>query len=214
LGYGFTLAFLFPLFWVIGAAANPELARAAERAPVVIAGPQCAYDPFAATQADECGKLLDYFSKKGVAYTKAQAPVTAMIIGGRPVTDTSPESIDAALTAAGYDLTPVVPSPGNIVLILAMIVALSALSGLTYGPLAALLTEMFPARIRYSSMSIPYHIGTGYFGGFLPFISQYIVAKTGDPYAGLWYTWVVVALALPITLWGVRERKDGAPATL
>ena len=84
-----------------------------------------------------------------------------------------------------------------------------ALSGATYGPLAALLTEMFPARIRYSSMSIPYHIGTGYFGGFLPLIASYIVAKTGNPYSGLWYTWVVVAVALVVALWGLK----GGPPT-
>jgi hypothetical protein len=82
------------------------------------------------------------------------------------------------------------------------------LAGATYGPVAALLAEMFPARIRYSSMSIPYHIGTGYFGGFLPFISQYIVAKTGDPYAGLWYTWAVVLMALLVSLWGLKWKGD------
>ena len=80
-----------------------------------------------------------------------------------------------------------------------------ALAGATYGPVAALLSEMFPSRIRYSSMSIPYHLGTGYFGGFLPFISQYIVARTGDPYAGLWYTIAVVAMALLVTLLGLQE---------
>ena len=84
--------------------------------------------------------------------------------------------------------------------------ASTALSGLTYGPVAALLSEMFPPAIRYSSLSIPYHLGTGYFGGFLPFISQYIVAKTGDPYAGLWYTWGVTLMALVVTAFGLRER--------
>jgi len=91
----------------------------------------------------------------------------------------------------------------NIPLILLAVLGLSALSGMTYGPVAALLTEMFPARIRYSSMSIPYHIGTGYFGGFLPLISQSLVARTGDAYAGLWYTWGVVLLALIVSLWGL-----------
>ena len=84
---------------------------------------------------------------------------------------------------------------------------MSLLSGITYGPVAALLSEMFPPAIRYSSLSIPYHLGTGYFGGFLPFISQYIVARTGDPYAGLWYTWAVVAMALVVTLFGLREEQ-------
>jgi MFS family permease len=86
------------------------------------------------------------------------------------------------------------------------IMALTALSGATYGPVAALLSELFPPRIRYSSMSIPYHFGTGYFGGLLPFVGQYIVARTGDPYAGLWYAWGVVAMALAVTLLLLRER--------
>ncbi|HEY0271184.1 MAG TPA: MFS transporter, partial [Sphingomonas sp.] len=85
------------------------------------------------------------------------------------------------------------------------VVGLGFLSGLTYGPVAALLAEMFPARVRYSSMAIPYHISTGYFGGFLPFISQYIVARTGNPFAGLWYTFAVVALALVVTIFGLPE---------
>ena len=123
-------------------------------------------------------------------------------IGGEPVADHSAAGLDAALTRAGYDLSRVVPAPRNIALILVAILAMGALSGITYGPVAALLSEMFPPAIRYSSLSIPYHIGTGYFGGFLPFISQYIVAKTGDPFAGLWYTMAVVAMALVVTvLW-------------
>ena len=89
--------------------------------------------------------------------------------------------------------------------VIAGVVLAMALTAATYGPMAAILVEMFPPRIRYSSMSIPYHIGTGYFGGFLPFISSLIVAKTGDPYAGLWYTWGVVLMALPIAAIGLRH---------
>jgi len=98
-----------------------------------------------------------------------------------------------------------VPDAGQIALMLAAILGLMCLSGLTYGSVAALLSEMFPPRIRYSSMSIPYHFGTGYFGGFLPLISAYVVAETGDPYAGLWYTWGVVAMALVVTLFWLPE---------
>ena len=101
------------------------------------------------------------------------------------------------------------PSPLGILNLNTANLALAALSGITYGPVAALLSEMFPPRIRYSSMSIPYHLGAGYFGGFLPAIGQYIVAKTGDPYAGLWYTWGVVAMALVVTAFGLRETRPG-----
>ena len=102
----------------------------------------------------------------------------------------------------------IVPDFQATAIVVGALLVLSALSGATYGPVAALLTEMFPARIRYSSMSIPYHIGTGYFGGFLPLIATAIVARTGNPYAGLWYTWIVVLMALVVAAWGL---KSGAP---
>jgi MFS family permease len=109
-----------------------------------------------------------------------------------------------------------VPDAASIALMLAAILGLMCLSGMTYGSVAALLSEMFPPRIRYSSMSIPYHFGTGYFGGFLPLISAYIVAETGDPYSGLWYTWGVVAMALAVTWFMLPETlgkrlDEGAP---
>ena len=205
IGYGFTLVMLFPLFWAMGHAANPALSDAARNAPVVVSGPRCAYDPFAAQQTDTCGQLLDYLSKKGIPYTQQYTPSASVSIDGRPVISNTAADIDKALAEAGYSLDRVTPGPGNIVLILIAIVALAALSGATYGPVAALLAELFPPRIRYSSMSIPYHIGTGYFGGFLPLISQYMVAKSGDPYAGLWYTWIVVAMALVVTVLFLKE---------
>ncbi len=95
------------------------------------------------------------------------------------------------------------PSGSQIAVVACAILALTTLSGATFGPVAALLSEMFPPRIRYSSMSIPYHIGTGYFGGFLPLIATAIVARTGDPYSGLWYTWGVVLMALLVSAWGL-----------
>jgi MFS family permease len=217
LGYGLTLVLIFPIFWVMGSAANPELSRAAKHAPVVVSGPACSHEVlpemlpmlFPTKQSDECRRLVDYLAKKGIPYAKAHTPVTLVIVGGVGVDDMSNAGLEAALTRAGYDLSPVVPKPGNIALILLAILALSALSGITYGPVAALLTELFPPRIRYSSMSIPYHIGTGYFGGFLPLISQMIVVHTGNPYSGLWYTVIVVAMALIVTLFGLEEGKPG-----
>lgn len=212
IGYVLTLLLLFPMFWTIGAAANPDLARAAAANPVVVAGTNCRYSPFDKQQATACGELLDTLSKKGVPYTTRAAAGTQVTIGGTLVADTSPDGLDAALSAAGYDLAKVRPSAGNIALILVAILAMSMLSGITYGPVAALLAEMFPPAIRYSSLSIPYHLGTGYFGGFLPFISQYVVARTGDPYSGLWYTWIVTLLALLVTLFGLKETRAGTDA--
>ena len=111
-------------------------------------------------------------------------------------------ALGPAVQAAAPDAR-VIPDGLAIVVIVGVMLLLAALSGATFGPVAALLSEMFPPRIRYSSMSIPYHIGTGYFGGFLPLIATAIVAETGDPYSGLWYTWVVVLMALVVSWWGL-----------
>ncbi|MET0252202.1 MAG: MFS transporter [Novosphingobium sp.] len=211
-GYALTLLLLFPIYWAIGAAANPALRAAAERAPVTVAGTACRFDPFAQEQATDCGKLLGDLTALGVPYALRSAPELSLTLARRDVTlaaypwgDKAARSkqLQGWLESAGYDLAKQVPPPGNIAMILGALLLLSALSGATYGPVAALLTEMFPPRIRYSSMSIPYHIGTGYFGGFLPLIASYIVARSGDPYAGLWYTWVVVLVAFAVSLWGL-----------
>ncbi len=209
IGYVLTLILLFPIFWLIAAAANPGLARAGAASPVVVAGPDCAYSPFAAKQETECGRLLDLLSRKGVPYATARAERTHLTIGAVVIPDRSPAAVEAALTAAGYDLARVRPSGANVALILIAILAITGLSGITYGPVAAALAEMFPPAIRYSSLSIPYHLGTGYFGGFLPFISQYIVAKTGDPFAGLWYTWGITLIALIVCVVWLRDDREG-----
>lgn len=207
IGYAATLLLLFPIFWAMGAIANPALARAARTAPVVVAGPDCGYSPFAAVQAGRCAQVEDALSKRGVAYTKARAAETVVLIAGRRVADVNSAGLDAALAAAGWPSGKVRPSPVHLLLLFVLIAATGALAGSTFGPVAALLAEYFPPSIRYSSMSLPYHVGTGYFGGFLPLVSSYIVARTGDPYAGLWYTVAVVAMALVVTWFGLDERE-------
>lgn len=207
IGYALVLILLLPLFHTIGNAANPALAAAARRAPVVVSGPDCSFDPFAKVQPTACGKLLDHFSKRGVPYAKVHADRPQVTIGGTVQADTSAAALDLALSAKGYDFAPVTPGPGSIVVIFLCLTVVWALSGATFGPVAALLSEYFPARIRYSSMSIPYHIGTGYFGGFLPLVSQYIIARTGDPFSGLWYTLAIVAMALVICLFALPETR-------
>ena len=114
------------------------------------------------------------------------------------------KGFSAELKAAGYP-TKADSAKVNKPLVVALLWLLVIYVTMVYGPIAAALVEMFPARIRYTSLSVPYHIGTGYFGGFLPFISQYIVARTGDPFAGLWYTIGVVAMALVVTFFWLPE---------
>jgi MFS family permease len=210
-----TLALLFPAFWMMGSLANPGLERAAEAAPVAVSGPECVTDPFAELfdrDQSQCGKVLEVLTSSGVAYTVTGSDKLGMSVGGEDVL-LDPLWFEAGadlrggvrseLSLRGYDFTKQQPGFANILGIVAILLLLGALSALTYGSVAALLSEMFPPKIRYSSMSIPYHIGAGYLGGFLPLIAGVIVASTGDIYAGLWYTWVVVAFGVIVAWWGL-----------
>jgi hypothetical protein len=170
--------------------------------------------------ATPCAKALDFLSKRGISYSKI-APYApgevAVVVGETRIQGFDAKAYTAALVAAGYPdkADPAKKERWKIILAIAIMVALSAM---TYGQVAAIMVELFPAKIRYTSMSVPYHIGTGYFGGFLPFISQLIVIQTGDAYAGLWYTIGVVALAFVVTLLFLPETafkpldEDVAPA--
>jgi hypothetical protein len=174
-----------------------------------VRGSDCSFNPFASKgQATECGRLLDALSKSGVPYSKIDDPhggAPSVTIGGVRIPNGDSAALTTQLERAGYSRETVAPSGSQIALIVLAIIAMYAFVAAVYGPLAAWLVELFPARVRYTSLSIPYHFGTGYFGGFLPFISSYIVAKTGDPFAGLWYTVSVVAAALLAALFLLPE---------
>ena len=215
-----TLVLLFPIFWGMGSLANPGLADSASERPVVVSGKDCSTDPFAELfdrEQTECGRVLETLTASGVAYAVERAEDTAITVAGETI-PLRPEWFDdgiarrdglqAELSTRGFDFERQSPPLANILGIVGLLLVLGMLSALTYGSVAALLTEMFPAKIRYSSMSIPYHIGAGYLGGFLPLISGIIVARTGDVYAGLWYTWVVVAFGALVAWWGLA---DGPP---
>ena len=216
-GYVLTLIAIFPLFWALGSLANPELAETSRTTPVAVSGPDCSYDPFASEQKTQCGQLLEALTSSGISYDLSESEALRLSIGDRVMPVESLAWDDSAarraqirtwLEEGGYNFEIKMPSFMSIAGMIGVLVLLGALSGATYGPAAALLTEMFPPKIRYSSMSIPYHIGAGYFGGFLPLIAAYIVAKTGDPYSGIWYTWIFVAIALIVGIWGI---KSGPP---
>ena len=215
-GYGLTLLLLFPLFHALAGSANPALKRAMVAAPIVVQGVECSYNPFVKQQSTACGSAMQFFSGRGIGFDRqeAQGLPLRIKVGSEVALDLADirapfdkPAVEAALARAGY---PTRASAGerNDVAIVLIVVAMGILSAMTYGPVAAILVELFPARIRYTSMSVPYHIGTGYFGGFLPLISQYIIAKTGDPYGGLWYTFIVVAVALIVTVLALPETRD------
>jgi MFS family permease len=215
IGYLLTLVLLFPIYWFIGSVAKDPSQHAAIE--WTVRGPDCNYKPFATKQETDCGKLMGDFAGAGVSFTLEKGEQLELVMGGNEVV--SLEGLDwndakarkaeiekrAGKTAFNFEKHK--PSFGQAALIVAALLLLMALSAATYGPVAALLAEMFPPKVRYSSMSIPYHIGTGYFGGFLPFIAGYIVARTGDPYSGLWYTWGVVLMALLVAWWGLPSGK-------
>ncbi|MEL6539885.1 MAG: MFS transporter [Pseudomonadota bacterium] len=210
-----TLVLLFPAFWALGSLANPGLAEAAERTPIVVSGPECVTDPFAELadrEQTDCGKILETLTASGVPYTLEPGEELRMTVDGNEV-DQEPQwfesgaartdGIRAALSEYGFDFSKQKPALSNVLGIIGILLGLGMLSALTYGSVAALLSEMFPPKIRYSSMSIPYHIGAGYLGGFLPLIAGVIVASTGNIYAGLWYTWAVVAFGVIVAWWGL-----------
>ncbi|WFL77056.1 MFS transporter [Altererythrobacter arenosus] len=220
IGAVLTLFLLFPAFWGLGSLANPGLADAAEVTPVRIEGPQCTTDPFAELfdrEQTQCGKVLEVLTASGVSYDVADGDELRVTVGSEEI-GLEPawfedgaarrEGLRAALSEYGFDFSKQQPGMASLLGIVGILLGLGMLSALTYGSVAALLSEMFPPKIRYSSMSIPYHIGAGYLGGFLPLIAGVIVASTGNIYSGLWYTWIVVAFGIIVAWWGL---PDGPP---
>jgi sugar transport protein len=113
-----------------------------------------------------------------------------------------------AVGAAGYPVKPANPAEINMPMLIVVMTYLALLVTMVYGPIAAALVELFPTRIRYSSMSLPYHIGNGWFGGFLPPIAVALVAATGNIYTGLWYPIGIAAMTFIVGVIFVPETKD------
>jgi MFS family permease len=214
----------FPLFEGLTHAANPALHSAQRAAPVtVLADPEACsfqFDPVGRNRFDEsgCDVAKSFLAKAGVSYSNAPAPaggVAELRIGGSRIAlpDPGPLAPDArkaaiadfqkqagaALEGVGY---PKKADPAAIdkPLVVAILFLLVLYVTMVYGPIAALLVELFPSRIRYTSMSLPYHIGNGWFGGFLPTTAFAMVTATGDIYYGLWYPIAVASLTLLVGL--------------
>ncbi len=223
----------FPIFKALTEAANPALAQAAARAPVVvIADPaDCSFqfDPVGKTAfTRSCDVAKSALASAGVTYANqpAASGATAVVrIGAVEVPSFRGESLPRAqfaeqkaawtkdlalaLQQAGYPAK-ADPAQVNKPMVVVLLFLLMLYVTMVYGPVAAALVEMFPARIRYTSMSLPYHIGNGWFGGFLPTTAFAMVAATGNIYFGLWYPVVVAAATAVIGFLFVREMR-GAP---
>nr|AYM53088.1 transporter [Nannocystis exedens] len=233
-----------PLFKAITHHANPALEAARNSAPVeVIADPaRCAFQFNPIGEADfisSCDIAKRVLARNAASYTNVPAApgsVAVVRIGGARLPAFEGDGMDEAARAAAiarFDAQIVAglrdagypseadPNRQNRPVLVLLLVVLSVLSAMTYAPVAATLVELFPARIRYTAMSIPYHAGNGWIGGLLPPMAFALVAATGDPYAGLWYplffavlTVVVGALLLPETRGAdIDADRDAAPAT-
>ena len=220
-----------PIFKGITHFANPAIESAAATSPVtVVADPSACtfqFDPVGKKKfVQSCDVAKAALAKAGVPYSNEAAPVGSIALvrigstevpsveGGRmsaaefkEATATFAKSLTGTLKAAGY------PAKAdaariNYPMLLVLLVILVIYVTMVYGPIAAWLVELFPARIRYTSMSLPYHIGNGWFGGFLPTVSFALVALTGDIYYGLWYPIIVALMTVVIGTLFLPETRD------
>ncbi len=198
-----------PIFKGLTLSVNPGLAEFEERAAVTIAGSDCRFRVFA-RPVTACDQARDFLTKAGVSYTRIAPEVgqdVVTTIAGVRLAGFDETAYRAALAAAAYPAAADperVNWPAAIVLLTVLMIYVT----LVYGPIAAYLVELFPTRIRYSSMSLPYHIGNGWFGGFLPFLAAALVVLTGNVYYGLWYPIAVAAMSGIVGLIWLRETKD------
>jgi hypothetical protein len=144
-----------------------------------------------------CDKARKFFSRNGLSYTSIPGPAADGVqtsIGDTSLRGFDEGSYQQALDAAGLNLA---GGKVNQVGAVAVVIWLMALVGMVYGPMAAFMVEMFPAKIRTTSLSVPYHLGVGILGGFLPFVASALVIYAGNIFAGLWYP-VAIALATAV----------------
>ena len=230
---GFVLAVLtyFPAFKALTEAANPDLAAAQARNKVVVlADPaECSFqfNPTGTAKfTSSCDVAKQVLAARSVSYDNEAAPAGAPAVikvgettiashASRGIPADEARAKDAAfkkavaetLKAEGYPAH-ADPAKINMVMLVVVLTYLVILVTMVYGPIAAMLVEMFPTRIRYTSMSLPYHIGNGWFGGLLPTMAFAIVAQTGNMYNGLWYPIIIAGVTAVIGTLFIRETKD------
>ncbi|KAB0633993.1 MFS transporter [Burkholderia latens] len=218
----------FPLFKALTHYANPQLELATQKAPIsVVADPAtCSFqfNPVGTSKfTSSCDIVKSALAKAGLNYENVAAPAgtTAQIkVGDTVIQAYDGKAADAKAQGAAFDKTlastlkaagyPAKADPAqlNWPMTIVILTILVIYVTMVYGPIAAMLVEMFPTRIRYTSMSLPYHIGNGWFGGFLPATAFAIVAAKGNIYSGLWYPIVIALITFVIGLLFVKETKD------
>ena len=221
----------FPAFGLLTHYANPALEKALISAPVtVVANPnECSFqfNPVGtAAFTSSCDIAKSFLARNSVNYKNEAAPagtIASIKIGDKTIASFAGTGLPAdqmrartaeftkqmtdAIRAAGYPAA-ADPKAMNQTMLVVVLTYLVLLVTMVYGPIAAMLVELFPTRIRYTAMSLPYHIGNGSFGGFLPTTAFAMVAATGDIYYGLWYPIVVALMTLVIGFFFLPETKD------
>lgn len=221
----------FPIFHALTEYGNPDVFVAQEKNPVtVVADPdQCSFqfDPVGKAKfTSSCDLAKTVLAKRAIPYknekaepgTVAQVRIGDKVIPSfegtgmsaadfKPKNDAFAATLGTALKEAGYP-EKADPAKTNYPMVLLLLTILVIYVTMVYGPIAAWLVELFPARIRYTSMSLPYHIGNGWFGGFLPTVAFAMVAATGDIYYGLWYPIVIAVMTAILGTFFLPETKD------
>ena len=205
----------FPLFKGLSHYANPQIDTASRQSPIVVmADPATCtfqFDPVGKARFDSpCDKVKTFLVKQGLPYTSqsvASGSEVMVSVGEQQIKGFDEAAMRAAITEAGY---PAKADPGmvNQPMVVLIMVLLTLIATMTYGPLAAVMVELFPTRIRYTSMSLPYHSGNGWFGGFLPTVSFALVVYTGDIFYGLWYPVVITGVSLVVGLLCLKETRN------
>jgi MFS family permease len=203
----------FPLFAALTHYVNPALEEFSQKNPISVAAnpADCKFHIFVGpwSKFSDCDRVKDFLTKQGLSFKSvpAEGKTVTTTIGTAKVEGWDQAKLAATLKAAGApasaDKTKVNWVMAELILVIMVIYVT-----MVYGPIAAFLVELFPTEIRYTSMSLPYHIGNGWFGGMLPLTATAMVAATGDIYYGLWYPIVVALMTVVVGALFLRETKD------
>jgi MFS family permease len=199
----------FPIYRAMTHFGNPKLEAFAERTTISLTADDCQVHlfPNPRTKYSECDKVQDFLAKRSLSFETTPAlpgerPTTR--INDTVITGFDEPKLSATLKALDYPAK-ADPNEVNTFMLVLLVFVQVVFVTMVYGPIAAFLVELFPTRIRYTSMSLPYHIGNGWFGGMLPLTATALVAATGNIYAGLWYPVVVALLTVVVGAIAVRE---------
>ena len=221
----------FPLFNALTTYANPKLQAAIQKSPVTVVAPAGNCNLIlnltgTAKFTTACDLSRTFLANSGVNYDKTESSsvsIATVKVGEKAIAGYDGKAANAkeekarfekevreALNTAGYPAKadPIPAFSSNWWMIVAILTLMVIYVTMVYGPIAAMLVEMFPTRIRYTSMSLPYHIGNGWFGGFMPAIAFSIVAAQGNIYSGLWYPIIIAMMTFIVGALFVKETKD------